>query len=50
MIDLGPGGGNAGGRIVAAGTPEEITQTPGSYTGKHLARVFAPREDAKRRA
>jgi excinuclease ABC subunit A len=51
VIDLGPEGGNAGGRIVAAGTPEEIAQTPGSYTGQYLARVLAPRlEDAKRRA
>jgi excinuclease ABC subunit A len=51
VIDLGPEGGNAGGRIVAAGTPEEIAQTPGSYTGQYLARVLAPRlDEAKRRA
>jgi excinuclease ABC subunit A len=51
VIDLGPEGGNAGGRIIAAGTPEEIAQTPGSYTGQYLARVLAPRlDEAKRRA
>ncbi len=36
IIDLGPEGGNAGGTIVAAGTPEEIVKVPGSYTGKFL--------------
>ena len=51
VIDLGPGGGNAGGRIIATGTPEEVAQTPGSYTGQYLARVLAPRlEETKRRA
>jgi hypothetical protein len=39
------------GRIVAAGTPEQVAETPGSYTGAYLARVLAPRlEEAKRRA
>jgi excinuclease ABC subunit A len=51
VIDLGPEGGDAGGRIVAAGTPEQLAQAPGSYTGAYLARVLAPRlEDKKRRA
>ena len=51
MIDLGPGGGNAGGRIVAAGTPEQIALAPGSYTGAYLARTPAPRlAETKRRA
>ncbi len=36
VIDMGPGGGDAGGRIVAAGTPEEIRQDPGSITGRYL--------------
>ena len=36
VIDLGPGGGEAGGRIVASGTPEEIRQTPESVTGRYL--------------
>lgn len=36
VIDMGPGGGEAGGRIVAAGTPDEIRQDPCSITGKYL--------------
>lgn len=36
IIDLGPEGGNAGGQIVAAGTPEEIVKCSKSYTGKYL--------------
>ena len=36
VIDMGPGGGDAGGRIVATGTPEEIRQDPGSITGRYL--------------
>jgi excinuclease ABC subunit A len=36
IIDLGPEGGDGGGRIVAAGTPETVASTPGSYTGEYL--------------
>ena len=36
VIDMGPGGGNEGGRIVAAGTPEKIARTPESVTGRFL--------------
>ena len=36
LIDMGPGGGEAGGRIVASGTPEEIKSNPDSITGKYL--------------
>ena len=36
IIDLGPGGGDEGGKIVACGTPEEITKIPSSYTGQYL--------------
>jgi excinuclease ABC subunit A len=36
LVDLGPGGGDAGGRLVAAGTPEEIAKNPRSETGKYL--------------
>ena len=36
IIDLGPDGGDAGGRILAEGTPEDICDVPGSYTGKFL--------------
>jgi excinuclease ABC subunit A len=37
IIDLGPEGGDGGGEIVAAGTPEEICTEPGSYTGQFLS-------------
>ncbi len=37
LIDLGPEGGDAGGRVVAAGTPEEIARHAGSHTGRFLA-------------
>ncbi len=36
IIDLGPEGGDAGGTVVATGTPEEIVKNPSSYTGKYL--------------
>ena len=36
IIDLGPEGGDGGGQIIATGTPEEIAQIPGSYTGQFL--------------
>ena len=36
IIDMGPGGGKSGGRIVAAGTPEEIAENPDSLTGRYL--------------
>ncbi len=36
IIDLGPGGGDAGGRIVATGTPEEVAKNPASMTGRYL--------------
>jgi excinuclease ABC subunit A len=40
VIDLGPEGGAAGGRIVAEGTPEKVAQTPGSHTGEYLRRTL----------
>jgi excinuclease ABC subunit A len=36
IIDLGPEGGEEGGRIVAEGTPEDVSSVKGSYTGKYL--------------
>ena len=36
IIDMGPGGGEAGGRIVAVGTPEQIRENPESVTGRYL--------------
>jgi len=41
VIDLGPEGGDAGGEIVVAGTPEEIAACAGSHTGRFLAPVLA---------
>ena len=38
IIDMGPGGGSAGGKIVACGTPDEIAASPESVTGKFLGR------------
>ncbi|MBR5019803.1 MAG: excinuclease ABC subunit UvrA [Bacteroidales bacterium] len=40
LIDLGPEGGQAGGRIVAAGTPEQVAQVPESYTGQYLKAIL----------
>jgi excinuclease ABC subunit A len=42
VIDLGPDAGEDGGRIVAEGTPEDVAQIPGSYTGRFLADVLKP--------
>jgi len=41
IIDLGPEGGDEGGYVVAAGTPEEVAKVEGSYTGQYLKRYFA---------
>jgi excinuclease ABC subunit A len=46
VIDLGPEGGDAGGHIVAEGTPEQLAQIDGSYTGKFLRDVL-PRPNGK---
>jgi excinuclease ABC subunit A len=40
IIDLGPEGGDAGGRVVATGSPEEVAANAGSYTGQFLAEVL----------
>ena len=40
IIDLGPEGGEDGGRIVAVGTPEDVADVPASYTGKFLREVL----------
>jgi len=42
VIDLGPEGGDAGGQIVAEGTPEEVARKKGSHTGRFLRSVLAP--------
>jgi excinuclease ABC subunit A len=40
VIDLGPEGGDGGGRILAEGTPEEVAEVKGSYTGRYLKHVL----------
>jgi excinuclease UvrABC ATPase subunit len=40
VIDLGPEGGAAGGKLIAEGTPEQIAQAPGSYTGQSLMELL----------
>jgi len=40
IVDLGPEGGNGGGEIIAAGTPEEVVKVAGSYTGQFLKAVL----------
>jgi excinuclease ABC subunit A len=44
LIDLGPEGGNAGGEIVAVGTPEEVAEVATSYTGQFIKRVLPSKE------
>jgi len=48
LIDLGPEGGEEGGLVVAAGTPEEVAAEAGSYTGSFLSEIVRPR--GRRRA
>jgi excinuclease ABC subunit A len=40
IIDLGPEGGEDGGRIVAQGTPEQVARVKKSYTGQALAKIL----------
>jgi excinuclease ABC subunit A len=50
IIDLGPEGGEEGGLVIAAGTPEQVAQVGDSYTGRFLAEMLpAPARSAKRR-
>ncbi len=41
IVDMGPEGGSGGGRVVAAGTPEEVAEHPDSYTGRYLKELLA---------
>ena len=45
IIDIGPEGGSGGGEIVAIGTPEEVADVEGSYTGKFLRKMLKKQED-----
>ena len=55
IVDMGPEGGSRGGLVVAEGTPEEVAETPGSFTGEFLkplldgqtARIAAPKKPRK---
>ncbi len=47
VIDLGPEGGDGGGRIVATGTPEAIAANPESHTGRFLAHLLTPPKPAR---
>ena len=45
IIDLGPEGGAAGGKLIAEGTPEEVAQVPASYTGRFLRKKLGKAEN-----
>src|SRR6266540_3901216 len=49
LIDMGPEGGEDGGTVVAAGTPEEVAGTPGSHPGEFLSRLVEPAAPKARR-
>ena len=40
IVDLGPEGGDGGGRIIAEGSPEEVAKVKGSYTGQYLKNII----------
>ena len=40
IIDIGPEGGDRGGTVIAAGTPEDVANTKGSYTGEFLKKIL----------
>jgi excinuclease ABC subunit A len=49
IIDLGPEGGDEGGRVVAVGTPEDVSRKAGSYTGQFLKQALARGDVARAR-
>jgi excinuclease ABC subunit A len=49
IVDLGPEGGDAGGQVVAVGTPDEIAANPRSYTGQYLKQVLERRPSGAKR-
>jgi excinuclease ABC subunit A len=46
VIDIGPGGGNKGGMVVASGTPEDVVKAKGSVTGKYIAPLLKKKKAA----
>ncbi len=47
IIDLGPGGGDDGGRVIAHGTPEDVAEAEASFTGQYLKRVLKKRSKGR---
>jgi excinuclease ABC subunit A len=50
LIDLGPEGGDRGGKVVAVGSPEEVAENPRSYTGQYLKELFERRRKGRPRS
>ena len=50
LVDLGPEGGDGGGRIIATGSPEEVAENTLSHTGRYLAKVLAQKPLGKKKA
>jgi excinuclease ABC subunit A len=50
VVDLGPEGGEAGGEIIAVGTPEDVADVNDSVTGQFLQHVLRPAQPARRKA
>ena len=50
LIDLGPNGGDGGGRVVTTGTPEQVAQCQDSWTGKYLKPILARDTELTKRA
>jgi excinuclease ABC subunit A len=48
VIDLGPEGGDGGGMVIAQGTPEDVMNTPASFTGRFLKPILSPEAPRKR--
>lgn len=40
IVDMGPEGGDGGGRVIAEGTPEVVSEVPGSYTGIYIKKML----------
>ncbi|MBV9310099.1 MAG: excinuclease ABC subunit UvrA [Solirubrobacterales bacterium] len=50
IVDLGPEGGEEGGKVMATGTPEQVSAVPDSYTGQFLAKLLPVKVERKRKA
>lgn len=48
IIDMGPEGGDGGGRVIASGTPEEVAKNPDSYTGKYIEKMLRKYKENKK--